>query len=68
MKILATIATFAMAAAVCAQSATIAGSDLIDQIKKPLAATLKKQGVDKLRQKLDSWFNELEPATEAEAE
>lgn len=46
MKILATIATFAMAAAVCAQSATIAGSDLIDQIKKPLAATLKKQGVD----------------------
>ena len=28
----------------------------------------RKQGVDKLRQKLDSWFNELEPATEAEEE
>jgi hypothetical protein len=25
-------------------------------------SSLKKQGVDKLRQKLDSWFNELEPA------
>ncbi|SAE22354.1 GTP-binding protein EngB [Enterobacter cloacae] len=31
-------------------------------------SSLKKQGVDKLRQKLDSWFNDLEPATEAEAE
>ena len=31
-------------------------------------SSLKKQGVDKLRQKLDSWFNELEPATEAEEE
>ena len=31
-------------------------------------SSLKKQGVDKLRQKLDSWFSELEPATEAEEE
>ena len=31
-------------------------------------SSLKKQGVDKLSQKLDSWFNELEPAVEAEAE
>ena len=31
-------------------------------------SSLKKQGVDKLRQKLDTWFSELEPATEAEEE
>jgi GTP-binding protein len=24
-------------------------------------SSLKKQGVDKLRQKLDSWFNEIPP-------
>jgi GTP-binding protein len=29
-------------------------------------SSLKKQGVDVLRHKLDSWFNDLEPATEAE--
>jgi GTP-binding protein len=29
-------------------------------------SSLKKQGVDKLRQKLDSWFNELEPRREEE--
>ncbi len=27
-------------------------------------SSLKKQGVDKLRQKLDSWFNELAPVEE----
>lgn len=29
-------------------------------------SSLKKQGVDVLRQKLDSWYNGLEPAVEAE--
>ena len=29
-------------------------------------SSLKKQGVDKLRQKLDSWYNDLEPVVEQE--
>ncbi len=29
-------------------------------------SSLKKLGVDKLREKLDRWYSELEPATEAE--
>jgi GTP-binding protein len=31
-------------------------------------SSLKKQGVDKLRQKLDSWFNDLPPVVEEDAE
>jgi GTP-binding protein len=31
-------------------------------------SSLKKLGVDKLRDKLDSWFNELEPAQEGEGD
>ena len=30
-------------------------------------SSLKKQGVDKLRQKLDSWFNDIPPQEEVEA-
>ncbi|SUG51446.1 ATP/GTP-binding protein [Salmonella enterica subsp. arizonae] len=30
-------------------------------------SSLKKQGVDKLRQKLDSWFSELAPVEETQA-
>jgi GTP-binding protein len=29
-------------------------------------SSLKKQGVDKLRQKLDSWFNDIPPQEEIE--
>ncbi|PLN93687.1 YihA family ribosome biogenesis GTP-binding protein, partial [Klebsiella quasipneumoniae] len=30
-------------------------------------SSLKKSGVDKLRQKLDSWFNEIPPQEEERA-
>ena len=29
-------------------------------------SSLKKQGVDKLRQKLDTWFNEMQPVEETQ--
>jgi len=31
-------------------------------------SSLKKLGVDKLKAKLDSWFSDLTPVTEADAE
>lgn len=36
-------------------------------VQVEMFSSLKKLGVDKLRQKLDSWFSELEPAQEEDA-
>ncbi|MCE0491946.1 ribosome biogenesis GTP-binding protein YihA/YsxC [Pantoea sp. Mb-10] len=36
-------------------------------VQVEMFSSLKKLGVDKLRQKLDSWFSELEPALEEDA-
>lgn len=36
-------------------------------VQVEMFSSLKKMGVDKLRQKLDNWFSELEPAEEEQA-
>jgi len=37
-------------------------------VQVEMFSSLKKMGVDKLRQKLDVWFNELAPAQDDAAE
>ncbi|NYS32059.1 ribosome biogenesis GTP-binding protein YihA/YsxC [Pantoea sp. WMus005] len=41
-----------------------AALDFVGDVQVELFSSLKKIGVDKVRQKLDSWFNTLEPAVE----
>lgn len=41
-----------------------AALEFIGDVQVELFSSLKKIGVDKVRQKLDSWFNTLEPAVE----
>lgn len=41
-----------------------AALEFVGDVQVELFSSLKKIGVDKVRQKLDSWFNTLEPAVE----
>ena len=41
-----------------------AALEFVGDVQVELFSSLKKTGVDKVRQKLDSWFNTLEPAVE----
>ncbi|WNK48858.1 ribosome biogenesis GTP-binding protein YihA/YsxC [Pantoea agglomerans] len=41
-----------------------AALEFVGDVEVELFSSLKKIGVDKVRQKLDSWFNTLEPAVE----
>lgn len=41
-----------------------AAIEFVGDVQVELFSSLKKIGVDKVRQKLDSWFNTLEPAVE----
>ena len=41
-----------------------AALDFVGDVQVELFSSLKKIGVDKVRQKLDSWFNTFEPAVE----